>query len=53
VTSVPWLRTRWTLLVGLTLLWGLVLAVTSLFAPLPSELVSASWLVLAVFQAIL
>ena len=53
MTSVPWLRTRWTLLVGLTLLWGLVLAVTSLFAPLPSELVSASWLVLAVFQAIL
>ena len=53
MTSVPWLRTRWTLLVGLTLLWGLVLAVTALVAPLPSALVSASWLVLAAFQAIL
>lgn len=53
MTLAPWLSTPWIALVGLSLAWGLVLAITALYAPLPSDLVSTGWLVLATFQALL
>lgn len=53
MTLAPWLRTRWSLLVVSSLLWGLVLAVSALLAPLPSEAVDIGWLVLATLQGVL
>lgn len=53
MTLAPWLRTRWSLLVVSSLLWGLVLAVSALVAPLPTEVVDIGWLVLATLQGVL
>lgn len=53
MTLAPWLRTRWSLLVVSSLLWGLVLAVSALLAPLPTEVVDIGWLVLATLQGVL